>query len=195
MPSGACVRAAETTELDQELRLEARRREVHAAGVEPACPQDVVDDPAQPVRLVVDDREQALGVLLREPLAVPTERHRRAVHGRERRPQLVGHGRHELVLEVAEAALRGDVAEGVDGSFREAHARDQQPELAPADLERQRLGLGVAGREVRDRHGVLDLRPAANRLGGAAPGHLAGGEPRDRLGGLVPEPDDAEAVE
>ena len=84
----------------QRQRLDAGDERPRPSGVEPADPQDVVQQPRQPRSFGRDDLEQ-------RPLPVRVERmslqrQRGAVDRRQRRAQLVRHDRDELVLEAVE---------------------------------------------------------------------------------------------
>ncbi len=99
--------------------------DLHPTRLEAACPEDVVDDPREPVRLARDHIEETVALLrLHRDLAV-AKRHRRAVDRGERRPQLVGDGRDEVRLQLLDRALVRHVAERVDGAAREADGRDR----------------------------------------------------------------------
>ena len=129
-------------------------------------------------------------------MSAPAQRHRRAVDRGERRAQLVRHGRHEVALHLLDAALLGHVPEGVDGALAEADAGDREPELAAADLERQRLGTRASRRRVRRRSGRARRTPPSP----GSPRSPAARRPRaprarDRRGRRVPDPDEPVAVD
>ena len=165
-------------------------------GVEPARQEDVVHDPGQPVRLARDHAEQARTLLSGERVVALDKRHRGAVDRRERGPQLVRDRRDEVAPDLLEGALLGQVAEGVDGALGQADAGDREPELAPADLDRERLraprGRGRLGSDGDPRG---QLPPARDDPVGIAAEHAARGKAGDRLGGRIPEPDDPVAVD
>ena len=60
----------------------------------------------------MSEMKRAPGLVERE--VVPTERQYRAVHGRQRRAQLMRSGGDELSLELVEPVLFGDVMQRVD---------------------------------------------------------------------------------
>ena len=136
-------------------------------GVEPAREEDVVHDPGQPVRLARDHAEQARTLLCGERVVALDQRHRGAVHRGERGPQLVRDRRDEVAADLLEGALLGQVAEGVDGALGQADAGDREPELAPADLDRERLrapsGRGRLGSDGNPRGQLPPSRDDAGR--------------------------------
>jgi hypothetical protein len=84
------VRPQRLGDLGGELAgVAALDRDPHLTRVEAACPEDVVDDPREAVRLARDDLEQAVALRLLEPHVVALQRQRGAVDRRERRAQLV----------------------------------------------------------------------------------------------------------
>ena len=117
---GRCARRGSTTADASSRRVAALDLDVQRARLEPAHPEDVVDDPREPLGLGGDDVEQPLTLRARA-------RHRRALKGqrgavdrRERRAELVRDRRDELALQALDAPLLGQVAERVDGAAREA---------------------------------------------------------------------------
>ena len=67
-------------------------RHLHPTRLESADPEDVVDDPGEPVGLAGDHLEQSAPLGLPQRHVVATKRERRAVDGGERRAQLVRDG-------------------------------------------------------------------------------------------------------
>ena len=125
---------------DERERIAVLDRDVQRVGVEPARPEDVVDGAREPVGLARDDVEQLRALLVVERDVAAAQRHRRAVDRGERRAQLVRDGRDELGAHRLERALLGQVAERVDDAVGDGDAVDREPQLAAAEVERQRLG-------------------------------------------------------
>ena len=90
--------------LDEVARLEELVLELKVADVELIRKQDVVDDPAEPLGLVHDERDEALAARLVQSEIVATQRLRGSVDGGERRPQLVGGRGDEFRLQLLESA-------------------------------------------------------------------------------------------
>ena len=112
--------------------------------------------------------EQPRAQLVGEVDVGAQQRQRGAVDRRERRPQLVRDGGDEVGAHQLERALVGEVAEGVDRALVEADAGDREPELAPVELERERLGAAVArARSPRGSAPTRSLQPVQH-LGRAA---------------------------
>ena len=177
-------------------RLAALDREDEASGVEAAGGQHLLDDPREPVRLARDHGQETAAVVVVKLDVLAAQRHRGAVDGRERRPELMRDRGHELALQPLDAALLGEVAQRVDRPVGELDGRDRDPELPVAKLERERLGVlrsvdGGAG----DRHERLDRRPAGKHLVRRASEGGRRSEPRHRRDRRVPEADDAGAVD
>ena len=85
-----------------------------------------------------DDLEELLVHRVLELEVVARERQRRAVDRSERRAQLVRHGRDEVLANLLERALLGQVAERVHRSFVEADPRDREPALFAVELQWER---------------------------------------------------------
>ena len=122
------------------------------------------------------------------------ESQRRAVDRGERRTQLVRHRRDEILSNLLERALFGEVAECVHRSFVEADPGDREPPLVTFEVQgkgRCRRGAG------RTHHGDAcgEILPARQHLVGRPAHHLAASEPGDRFGRAVPEPHDSVAVD
>ena len=181
--------------LDEVAGVEGLGFEVEPARVELVREQDLVHDPAQPLGLVGDQRDEALAPGLVEREVVPEQRLRRAVDGGQRRAQLVRGGGDEVGLDLLEPARVGQVAERVDRAAEEAHPGDRDPAFAARGLDRdQDLVVARVGRRG-DGNALDGGLPAGDRLGRGVADDVAGGDERDRLGGGVPEPHDADAVE
>ena len=116
--------------LEQLAAVERLGLDVEPADVELVREQDLVDDPAEAVRLLDDQRDEPLAPRLVEREVVAAQGLRRAVHGRERRAQLVRGRRDELGLELVEPVRLGDVPERVDRPAEERDAGDRDPALA-----------------------------------------------------------------
>ena len=136
---GRCAPAAATTARRPRARRTRSIGDVDRVGVEPARPQDVVDDPGEALGLARDHAQHALALLVGERHIGAAQCHRRAVDRRQRRPQLVRDRRDEVALQPLERALVRQVAERVDRALREVGRGERQPQLARADLDRQRL--------------------------------------------------------
>ena len=123
------------------------------------------------------------------------ERLRGPVDRGERRAKLVGGRGDEVGFELLEVMHLGQVAERVDGSAVEVHARDRDPALLSVGLERDHdLCLAGIGR-ARDRNRVDRVPPARNRIESRVAEDLGRRQRRDRLSGRVPEPHDAAPVD
>jgi hypothetical protein len=89
-----------------------------------------------------------------------------------------------------------EVAERVHRPLGEADAGDREPKLAAVDLDRhRRRTTGGARRAARDGSRCRNRRPTRNRLLGRATEHGLRSEARDRLGGRIPEPNDAARID
>src|SRR5207244_2843078 len=157
--------------------------------------QDLVDDAAEALGLVGDQRDEALAADLVQREVVAQQRLRGAVNRGQRRAQLVRSGGDEVGLDLLEPAHVGQVAECVDGAAEEADARDRDPALAAGGIDGDR-DLVVAG--VRRRqywHLVGRVLPARDRVDRSTADHALRLDRGDRLGGGVPEADHAVAVE
>ena len=124
-------------------RLDA---EVHAAGVELLEIEDVVDEAAQTLGVLVCDVQKsprAIGDLSGGSAVDEAER---APDGRQRRPQLVADGGHELALETFDLARRRNVADapGV------VPAPVGRLELEERELHREDLSVPAPRRPFRD---------------------------------------------
>ena len=110
--------------------------------------------------------------------------------------KLVGDGRDEVALQTLDRPLLGQVAERVDDPFAEGDTGDGQPDLPSIQLERQRLGANDAAvPPLGDGRQPLDVRPARDRVDEPPREHIRLAQPRNRLCGRVPEPDNAFRVE
>src|SRR5918999_830883 len=168
--------------------------DVEAVPVQLGRPPGLADEPAEALRLVHDEREEAVASRLVEDEVVPAQGLSGSVHGRERRAQLVGGGGDELGLELVEPPLLGDVAEGVDGPAEELDARDRDPALALPGFDRHGLrGPGLPRGDDGDALG--EPLPAGHRFGRGMADHGRGGGSGDHLPGRIPEPDDAATIE
>ena len=154
--------------VDERQRIAVLDRDVQRVGVEAARPEDVVDGAREPVGLARDDVEQPQPLLVVERHVASAKRHRGAVDRRQRRAQLVRDGRDELGAHALERPLLGQVAERVDDAVRHRDAVDREPELAAAEVERQRLGARRGTACARDLDPRRDRRPARDRLDGEA---------------------------
>ena len=94
--------------LEQLAAVERLGHDVEAPDVELVREQDLVDDAAEPVGLLDDERDEALASRFVEREVVTAQRLRRAVDGGERRAQLVRGGRDEFRLELVEAVVLGE---------------------------------------------------------------------------------------
>ena len=104
--------------------------------------------------------------------------------------------RDEFPLELVERALLGHVAERVDDAVDEPHARDREPELLAAELERQRLRRGVARVGVRrDRDELRDGGPPGEHVFEPPAERVLGADTGDRRCRGVPVLDDAVVVD
>ena len=130
--------------LDDLDRLEGLRAEIESPGVELVRKQDLVDDATEALRLVGDQRDEAIATAFVEGEIVAQKRLRRPVDGGERRAKLVGRRGDEIGLELLELMHLRQVAKRVDGPPVEVHARDRDPALASIRLERDH-DLGMAG--------------------------------------------------
>ncbi len=190
------VRSGRVDDLLREApRVECLRGELELATLEAARPEDVVDRVCEPVGLLRDDVQKPLPELLVEHDVSPSQRHCRAVHRGERRPELVRRRGDELRLQSLDFPFLGQVAERVDGSLREAHARDREPELTTADLDRQSLRAGRRARDARDRHEPADFLPDGHDFGDRAAEHVPRGKTGDGLCCGVPVADDVSIVD
>ena len=169
--AGRRVGAGRLDDLERErCRVAVLDGEGEAARVEPARCEHLVDDPRQAVRLPRDHGQEPPSMVFVEVDVLAPKRHRSAVDGRERRSQLVRDRGHELALEPLDAPLLGQVAERIDRPVRELDGGDRDPELAVAQVERQRLGvLGRVGGGARDRDERLDRRPPGQNVLRPAP--------------------------
>ena len=132
--------------LDDLDRVEGLGAEIEPPRVELVREQDLVDDPPEALRLVGDQRDEAVPSAFVEREVVTQKRLRGSVHGRERRAQLVGGSGDEVGLHLLEVVHLRQVAERIDGSAVEAHAGDRDPALAAFGLERDDdLGLARIG--------------------------------------------------
>src|SRR5215213_7971563 len=166
-------------------------------GLDPARPEDVVDDAGEPLCLVRDYAEEVLAQAELERQVVAPEREGRAVDGRQRRPQLVRHGRDEVALELLDAAFLSHVAKRVDRAGLELDRRHGEPQLPSLDLDRHGLGprASAVTRGASDGHASAHVRPAADGLVGTAPYDIGGSQTGDRLRSRVPESDDPGRVD
>ncbi len=104
--------------------------------------------------------------------------------------------RDELALELVESALFGDVAKGVDDAVGEPDAGDRKPQLAPVDLQGQRLGLATPRPGLgRDGDECPQGLPAGKRVVSPPAEDPVRGESGDRLRGRVPVLDQAGVVD
>src|SRR5439155_7516703 len=117
---------------------------------------------------------------------VPAQRPSGAVHGRERRPQLMRGRRDELRLELIEAARLRDVAECVNGAAEEVHAHHREPALSIRRLEWNGF-LMPRIRCALDRDSLGDLLPVGENVRRRTMKHGARSESRHSLGGWVPQ--------
>ena len=189
------MRACRLDDPFEELaRLERFRLEIQPPHLELVREQDLVDDPAEPLGLLDDQRDEPLTPRLVEREVVTAERLRRAVDGRERRSQLMRRSRNELRLQLVEPMRVGDVAESVDRAAEERDARDRDPPLSGLRLERQRLCRQRLARRA-NRNALGDSLPPRDRFANGAAEHRLGREAGDRLGHRVPQADDSGAIE
>src|SRR5689334_19188450 len=105
MNAGRRIRARSLDDaLDELGRVERLGHEVEAPGVELAGEQNLVDDPAETLGLVGDQRDEPVPAALVEGEIVTEQRLGRAVDRSERRAQLMRCGRDEARLQLLEPA-------------------------------------------------------------------------------------------
>ena len=97
--------------LDHFGRLEGLAPEVEPPRVELVREQDLVDDPTEALRLVGDQRDEAVPAAFVEREVVAQERLRGSVHRGQRRAQLVGGRCDEVGLELLEVMHLGQVVQ------------------------------------------------------------------------------------
>jgi hypothetical protein len=172
------------------------RGQLQLGRLERARKEDVLDHPGEPVGLLRDEGEQLPRDVVSEVDVVAEQRLRCAVHRGERRPELVRDGRDEIRLQLLQATFLGEVVERVHGAFGEADGSDREPELAPAEVDRD----SRRPRARRDRlpHGAKRVRdggPRRDRLVERPTYHGVALQSGDRLGGRIPELHDPRVVD
>ena len=198
-PSGRCSLAASTTCLVERSRVAALDGR---AGNVPASSRLA----ASTSLTMRASRSDSLATMARSSLAVivvevdvaPPQRHRRAVHGRERRAQLVGDRGDEVALQAA----RGRAPPSGRGRRRPSRPGTRPPRSRPRARRRRARaepspGGGPRTRAPsRDRHERRDRpsQPGSTSPGGR-PSTSAAGETRDLGCGRVPEADRSVAVD
>ena len=135
------VRVGRRDDRRRELgRVAALDGDVQRPRLEPAHPEDVVDDPRQPLRLVGHDVEQALALRFQRGL-LPPERERRAVDRGQRRSELVRDRRDELASSGARRGAprsgRGTRRRCRPGAPRRRSTASARPARARAERSRR----------------------------------------------------------
>jgi len=100
--------------------------------------EQLIHDETKPLRLVLDHLEELVAHVIRQCAVLLPQRANRAVHGGERRAQLVCRGRDELGAQPLEADVVGDVAEDDHAAVLELRLRQREPHLAPLERHRPR---------------------------------------------------------
>ena len=123
------------------------------------------------------------------------ERLRGPVDRGQRRAQLVRGRGDEVGLHLLEVVHLGQVAERVDGSSVEVHARDRDPAISSVRLEGDHdLWLAGVGRR-RDRDRVDRVLPPGNRVCRRVAENVGGRNRGDRLRRRIPEANHAAPID
>ena len=140
--------------LDQRAHVDALEVEHDLAGLDLLDVENVVDQPHQPLAVLVRDLEQPHGRLRQLPGGAAGEQPERARDRGERRAQLVADGRDEFVLEALDALALADVDD---------HAEDQ-------DASRMWIGLSPTstGNSVPSLRTPIEIAPVSPRCGGGS---------------------------
>ena len=173
--AGAGERRRRLDDLARDL-VDAHRGEVQlqAARIEARHEEEVADQPLQPLRAAVDDREEALllvGELAR--LALP-DHLEEAHHRGQRRAELVRDGGDEVVLQPVELALLRHLAQGPDAAEEPAaivaNGRGEALERAAADRVLELVERLVVGIRAQPLHrGVVPVAVLDPVLDGEQP--------------------------
>ena len=142
-PSGPSAASSErTASLTTAADVGVGELHGHVARVELRDGEQAVDDRGQPLGLGGDVAQERRALLLAEEHVLAEQRLREAVDRRQRRAQLVRDGRDEVGLHLLDAALGGDVAEGVDppgdraGGIGHHRLAEREPDLLAAAPDR-----------------------------------------------------------
>ena len=105
--SRGCARAPPTTRprRARSRHVDVREVQLQAARVEPGDEEQVADQALQPLGAAVDDREEALLLVVQLARLALADHLEEAHHRRQRRPELMRDGRDEIVLQPVELAL------------------------------------------------------------------------------------------